>query len=107
MTPRPAKPSLPPLDRGWEVEWCSHIPRVKDDEGNDTEEADLDGASIHACDFLTLTVARAFAKKVFPEDQFGCVRITQFEMLPYEPGSRAKYREYIGPSEDYEGEETP
>lgn len=92
------------LDRGWEVEWCSHIPRVKDDDGNDTEDSDLDNCTLHVRDFMTVEAARAYAKQIFPKDQFGSVRICRFEMLPYEPGSRGKYREYVGEVENYEGE---
>ena len=87
-----------PLAKGFEVEWCAGVP--KDEDG----ENDLDSADYRIRDFATIEAARVHAKKVFPKDWFGSVRITPFEMVPYEEGRPAKFKEYSGESEHYEGE---
>lgn len=101
---RKAKPR-PRLEAGWEVEWCANVPKVKDDDGNDTEESDLDAADIRIRDFATLEAARTFARQVFPKDWFGSVRITRFHMELYEAGYTAKFKEYDGEPEYYEGDD--
>ena len=87
------------LDKGFEVEWCTHVP----DDGYGG--ADFDRATIVREDFATIEEARARAVEAYEQDVSGQVVITQFEMVPYEPGFPAKYAEYIGESEYYTGEE--
>ena len=60
-------------DRMFEVEWCTKIPR---DENGD---ADLDRATYRIGMVATREAALALAKKVYPQDQFGCVAVTEME----------------------------
>ena len=85
---------MPRLMKGYEVEWCKGVP--VDPESGD---ADLDAADMHIRDFLTLEQARKFAKEKLSEDWFGSVRITPFELVPFEPGYPGLTREYTGESE--------
>jgi hypothetical protein len=82
------------LMKGYEVEWCAGCP--VDPESGDT---DLDAADMRIKDFADLKAARRFAKKKLAEDFFGSVRITPFELQPYEPGYPGLTREYIGEPE--------
>lgn len=52
-------------------------------------------------DFPSRTKARRFAKRLIYErkDWFGSVRLTPFEMQPFEPGYPGLTREYVGESE--------
>jgi hypothetical protein len=83
------------LERGFEVEWCSKLP--VDEFGS----SDFDRATMNCVDFATIEDARVFAKEIYPKDMIGEVRITEFEMVPYEPGLPGTYAEYIGESEYY------
>lgn len=82
------------LKAGWEVEWCTHIPLIPG-----TQDGDLDMATYMRSDFADKAAALAFAAKVFQEDKFGCVRVSQFEMVAWEPGWPKTRREYIGEPE--------
>lgn len=88
-------------DSGYEVEWCSKLGRTEDG-----EEFDPDQNEMHFRDFSTLDEARAFAKEIFPQDQYGSVRITPFEIMPLsDTWPHGSYREYTGDGEHYEGDE--
>lgn len=80
------------LMRGWEVEWCAGCPVVDG-------ETMLDDADMRFADFSNKEDAIAFAKKVLERDFFGSVRVTEFEMQPYEPGYPGLCREYIADPE--------
>jgi hypothetical protein len=86
------------LLKGYEVEWCKGVP--VDEESGD---ADLDAADMRIKDFADLEAARRFARKKLPEDWFGSVRITPFELQPYEPGYPGLCKEYVGNPEYIEG----
>ena len=87
-------------DSGYEVEWCSHIPELY------PGEADHDNAVCHFEDFRTLEEAKAFAKKVYPQDQYGSVRITPFEIVRLsDEYPFGKTREHTADPEYYEGED--
>jgi hypothetical protein len=76
------------MDKGWEVEWCTHIPVLP------CGDSDIDNATLKHKDFATEAEAFEFARKVFPQDKFGCVRVTEFWSEFYEQGRPGKYREY-------------
>lgn len=82
------------LMKGWEVEWCSHVPVIDGD-------AQLDDAVMHFKDFPIEQKDKAveFAKKKLEIDWFGSVRITEFYMEPFEPGYPGLTREYSGQPE--------
>lgn len=82
------------LMKGWEVEWCSDVPVIDGD-------AQLDDAKMHFKDFPLDKKAEAvaFAKEKVKDDWFGSVRITEFEMVPYEPGYPGLCREHVGQPE--------
>ena len=80
------------LKRGFEVEWCAGCP-VRDG------ETIMDAADWRFKDFADKPAAMAFAAKVLPKDFFGSVRVTEFEMQPYEPGYPGLCREHIGDPE--------
>jgi hypothetical protein len=82
------------LLKGYEVEWCKSVP--VDPESGD---ADLDRADMHIADFADIRAARKFAKSKLKEDWFGSVRVTPFELVPFEPGYPGLTREYTGESE--------
>ena len=88
------------LHEGYEVEWCAGCP--VDAESGDT---DLDAADMRIKDFpkSQLEQARAFARRKLEEDFFGSVRITPFELQPYEPGYPGLTKEYVGDPEYIEG----
>jgi hypothetical protein len=90
------------LDAGWEVEWCYHLPPLYPG----ADEADLDNAKYHRRNFATRDEALAFARQVYPEDRFGEVRISLFEMVPISTDwPRGRHREYIGEPEFYSGDD--
>ncbi len=74
--------------KGWEVEWCANVP--KDEDGENL----LDDADYRIKDFLTREAAIKFAKKIFPKDWFGGVKITPFTLVPIEPGYPGLEKEY-------------
>lgn len=80
------------MRKGFEVEWCAGCP-VRDG------ETDLDNADMRIAEFEDIKAARRFAKKKLPQDFFGSVRITQFELQPFEPGYPGLTKEYIGEPE--------
>jgi hypothetical protein len=84
----------PRLTKGWEVEWCAGCP-VRD---GDTM---LDEADMRFEDFPTKEPAMKRAQEILDsgKDFFGCVRVTEFEYVPYEPGYPGTYREHIGEPE--------
>ena len=83
----------------FEVEWTASVPT------DDCGDADLDAADTRQKYFRTLESARKYARKVYPDDWFGAVRITECHEELYEPGLPGKYLEYDGDSEFYEGPE--
>jgi hypothetical protein len=76
---------------GFEVEWCFALPII---EG--TNDCDPGNARYARADFAEKSKALAFAKKMLPQDCFGAVQVTEFEMRQFEVGIPAYYREYIG-----------
>lgn len=82
------------LLKGYEVEWCVDVPTDKE-----SDDADLDNADLRIKDFAKLDDARKFAKAKLPDDWFGQVSITPFEMVPFEPGYPGLTREYTGEPE--------
>lgn len=55
--------------RGFSVEYCASVPR------NESGDADLDRAVYFERFFKSHGAAMRYAKKVYPKDVFGCVRI--------------------------------
>lgn len=89
-------------EKGYEVEWCYEIAFV---DGNPEYGIEPDKCKYAFRDFPNRGLARAFAKKIFPKDQFGAVRITPFEIMPQsDEWPYGKTREHTGDSEMYEGE---
>lgn len=80
------------IKKGWEVEWCAGCP-VRDG------ETILDEADMRIADFSKKNDALKFARRMLTKDFFGSVRVTQFEMQPYEPGYPGLTREYISEAE--------
>lgn len=87
-------------DRAFEVEWCYELPL---DEFGD---ANLDCAKQAVRYVPTHEEALAVAKKVFPKDQFGSVRITPVEYTdPFGDRVPSTYLwEAHGESEFYDGD---
>lgn len=91
-----------PMMKGFEVEWCNYLPKVR---GDDTA-CDFDRATFIIADFPNGGLALAYAVKVFPEavKQIGSVGITQFEMQPLLEGQeRPLTREYTSDRIEYSG----
>lgn len=94
-------------DRMFEVGWCAGVPV---DENGDS---DMDGADDRVRRFETITAAREFARRVFPDDFFGSVSITPVVFEPYDEDHAAEYPhvgfwETCGETQYYEGpEENP
>lgn len=88
-------------DHAYEVEWCTNLPV---DEFGDS---DLDAAEYVHVICPTRKAADAKAREVYPQDQFGAVRITEVELVdPYGERIRRTYVwEAIGHSDHYEGED--
>ena len=86
--------------RGYEVEWCHDLPTLEDG------FADMDAAKYFSKVLPTREKAMAFARNVFPHDQFGAVTITPVEFTdPYGDNFRHTFRwEPCGDAEYYEGE---
>lgn len=84
------------MDKGFEVEWCYELP--SDGHGG----CDIDNAKYACKDFPNRGLAMAFARRMLPKDCFGSVRVTEFELVPYEPGLPGKCREYVRDSEHVE-----
>ena len=86
-------------DKAFEVEWCSVLPRNK----NGDAEPDLATYEFRVLD--TYDAALAFAKSIYPKDQWGSVRITPVEFVdPFGDGIKRTFRwEPIGDSEFFEG----
>lgn len=84
------------LLKGWEVEWCAGCPVVDGD-------TDLDNADMRFADFSNKADAMKFAEKMLEVDFFGSVRVTQFEMVPFEPGYPGLTREYVGEPDYVDG----
>ena len=92
-------------DTGYEVEWCCDLPTYPDDPNT----IDTDNAKYVRRDFRTKEDAYAYAKKVFPKDKGGAVRITPFllERLVDEHPFHIEHNchvEYTADSDYYEGE---
>lgn len=68
--PATMKPKAKLGDEAWEVEWCDNLPL------NGAGEGLLDKAHYVRRYAGTLREAMQAAKKVYPQDQFGAVRIT-------------------------------
>ena len=86
-------------DSGWEVEWCESIPL---DENGD---ALMDELPMQCRNFLDKESAIKFAKKIYPKDAFGSVRITPFTIEPLsDTWPYGRHMEYTADSEHYEGE---
>ena len=87
-------------DTCWEVEWCSHIPL------NEFGDGDLDRCVMHVKSYKWEQRAREYAKRVFPQDAFGSVRITPMEFVAYAPGDplTVGFWEATGESTFEEGE---
>jgi len=80
----------------FEVEWCYELPQLEDG------SADIDAAKYASRDFQSHTAALRYARKMLPKDCWGSVRVTEFEMVPYEPGYPGQFREYVGEVETVE-----
>jgi hypothetical protein len=63
------------INRGFEVETCVHLPR------NEFGDADVDAADYHCFDCATKEQALRLAKRLLPNDKFGSVTITEFEVV--------------------------
>lgn len=91
-------------DSGWEVEWCSKCGLVDEEHPEYGGDPDLDVT--HDRLFRTKDEAMAFAREVYPKDQYGAVRVTEFRVSPLsDEWPYGAYREYIGDTEHYEGED--
>jgi hypothetical protein len=88
-----------PEETGFEVEWTTDVPE-------ENGESDFDAGTVNVKDFRTFEAATAYARKIFPEDFFGSVRITEWESLPYEEGYPGRYKETVR-EWFYEGEGEP
>lgn len=91
-------------DRAWLVEWC-HF-RYQDEDG--TGDPDRDQTSSRR--FASREEAMAYAKEVYPQDQYGAVMVTQVEFTPYDEDDvadfpHAGFWEATADTEYYEGEE--
>lgn len=66
----------PPVlgESAWEVEWCYELPTV---EG--CNDADIDRAKFSRSMVKSKEAAMELAKKVYPLDKFGAVKITPME----------------------------
>jgi len=103
-TPQPTRQAawVPQLgERAFEVEWCSEIPIDPV-----TQDRNLDAAVYHVKICRTAEEALAFAKTVYPQDQFGSVAITPVELQdPYGRDIRRTFAwEYVGDSIHYDGQ---
>ena len=89
-------------DGGWEVEWCSNLPRCEDD----PESCDHDQATYEFRDFRNQQEAMTFAKEIYPKDQYGSVRITRFVLdwaIPGDPHCGIE-KQYADDADYYDGD---
>lgn len=84
------------MKKGFEVAVCVKIPL--DEYG----ERDIDAAVFETRDFAKKEDAMRYAKSRLADDCFGSVRVTPFELQPYEAGSLGLFREYVGDSDHVE-----
>jgi DNA-binding helix-hairpin-helix protein with protein kinase domain len=77
------------LTHGFEVEWCVELPREADG------SVDIDRAKYAKRDFATKRAAMDYTKVALALDQFGSVRVHEFEIVRDEY-TREFEREYVG-----------
>lgn len=84
------------IAKGWEVEWCASVPR------NESGDLEIDLADYRTEDCRDKESAVRLAQSKLPEDFFGSVRVTPFELVPLFPGARVTTREYTAEAEHIE-----
>jgi hypothetical protein len=91
-------------DTCWEVEWCEALRVDENGDGNPDRNK-----TVVRC-FRDHDAALAYAREVFPKDQYGSVSITPMEFRPYDEDDVARYGPHVGywehtaDAEYYEGE---
>lgn len=90
-------------ESGWEVEWCSQL--AYQDPEHPEDGIDPDQCVYEFRNFRTRDAAMAFAREIFPNDQFGSVRITPFTIEALsDTWPHGRSQQFTADSEFYEGE---